>query len=71
MSYHGQQTGMPIGYRAFSMDDRGRVASAPAIIDAKDDLTAIREAQALATFQAVELWQGSRLVKRIATIQPC
>ena len=56
-------------YRAFVVNDKGHLGGLPQIIEACDDLDAARQAETLAGWNAVELWEGARLVARVAP--PC
>lgn len=52
-------------YRAFVVNDQGRLGGIPQIIEAESDRDAARLAQGLAGWNAVELWEGARLVARV------
>ena len=52
-------------YRAFTVNDKGRLDGVPQIIEARDDLDAARQAETLADWYGVELWDGARLVARV------
>lgn len=56
-------------YRAFVVNERGHLGGLPQIIEACDDLDAARQAETLAGWNGVELWEGARLVARVAP--PC
>lgn len=56
-------------YRAFVVNDKGHLGGVPQIIEARDDLDAARQAETLAGWHAVELWEGARLVARVPP--PC
>ena len=52
-------------YRVFFIGPSGKIAGPPAIIEAGDDDIALRQARALVDGHAVELWDGSRLIRRL------
>lgn len=52
-------------YRAFVVNDQGRLGGIPQIIEADSDRDAARLAQGIAGWNAVELWEGARLVARV------
>ena len=50
-------------YRAYRLDEAGRVAEPPKVFEAPDDATAVIRARALMGGEAqVEIWEGARLV---------
>lgn len=53
-------------YRAFPVNEKGHLGELPQIIEARDDIDAARQAETLAGWNAVELWEGARLVARVA-----
>ena len=53
-------------YRAFVVNERGHLGGLPQIIEACDDFDAARQAETLAGWNAIELWEGARLVARVA-----
>ena len=53
-------------YRAFVVNDQGRLGGIPQIIEADSDCDATRLAQSFAGWNAVELWHGARLVARVS-----
>lgn len=54
-----------IAYRAFTVNDHGRLSGIPEIIEAGSDQDATQLAQRLAERRAIELWEGARLVARV------
>lgn len=52
-------------YRAFVVNEQGRLGGLPQIIEADSDRDAARMAQGIAGWNAVELWEGARLVARV------
>ena len=50
-------------YRAFKLDRAGRVFSAE-VVPAQDDTQARRRARAMATDEAIELWDRTRFLGR-------
>ena len=54
------------GYRAFEIDESGHIISVPAPINCNTDQEAILVATKLVDGRAIELWQGPRLITKIA-----
>lgn len=54
-----------IAYRAFAVNDRGRLSGVPDIIMASDDGDAVRQVSTLGHPLCTELWEGTRLVARV------
>jgi hypothetical protein len=52
----------PASYRLFWTNKAGRIATAPDVVEARDDAEAIREAERMAQGRAVEIWECSRRV---------
>lgn len=52
-------------YRAFVVNDKGHLGGVPQIIQAQDDVDAARQAETLADWHTVEVWEGARLVARV------
>jgi hypothetical protein len=61
-----QEIGVMPGYRAFEIDESGHIISPPAAINCNDDQEAILVATKLVDGRAIELWQGHRLITKIA-----
>jgi hypothetical protein len=55
----------PATYRAFQVNEFGRLGGLPEIIVAFDDGDAVRQVEAMVCPQPVEVWQGPRLVARV------
>lgn len=56
------------GYRFYNVNERGHIIGPPAIQDLPGDPDAVREAQdKLLDGNDVEIWQGARLVARVAS----
>jgi hypothetical protein len=53
-------------YRIYEVDKNGHVVRPPQVIICADDQQAIREAKPIAGIHDVELWNGARIVARIA-----
>ena len=51
-------------YRICALDEAGRVSHAHEF-DCRDDLLALAEGERLSHANAVEVWEGSRLVARV------
>ena len=49
-------------YRVFPTDGRGRIVSAPHVLEAEDDDSAVKAAQELIGSRAAELWRGSQRI---------
>ena len=56
-----------VAYRAFAINDRGRLSGVPEIITAANDGDAVLQAERLLCPQPIEVWEGARLVARIPT----
>ncbi|MDF2602564.1 hypothetical protein [Methylobacterium brachiatum] len=56
-------------YRAFKLDRAGRVFSAE-VVPAQDDTQARRRARAMATDEAIELWDRTRFLGRYEPAVP-
>jgi hypothetical protein len=56
-------------YRVLFLDEHGRVAQAPEVIECADDKAAIEKAIQLLEGRLVEVWQEGRLVIRLAPPQ--
>ena len=54
-----------IAYRAFVISDSGHIQDVASVIEAEGDREAVQQAEVLAAEQAIELWDGARLVARI------
>jgi hypothetical protein len=54
-----------LDYRVFLLDDEGRVSQVPRMIRCTTDEDAMRRARQFQEHQAVEIWQGARLVIKI------
>lgn len=54
-----------VAYRAFAINDVGRLSGVPEIITAADDGDAVLQAEQLLCPQPLEVWEGARLVARI------
>lgn len=54
-----------VAYRAFVINDVGRLSGVPEIITAADDGEAVVQAELLLGPQPIEVWEGARLVARI------
>lgn len=55
----------PSVYRLFWTDGRGRIAGAPATLQAPNDARALEIATELALGRPAELWLGARLVAEL------
>ena len=51
-------------YRLYWLDETGRIAGARSF-SARDDLMALHEAEGACEKNAIEVWQGTRLVARV------
>jgi hypothetical protein len=58
-----------LDYRVYLLDDEGRVSQVPRMIRCATDEDATRRARQFQQRQAVEIWQGARLVIKIAPPQ--
>jgi phytoene/squalene synthetase len=56
-------------YRVFLLDDEGHVSQVPQMVRCATDDEAARRARQLQQHQTVEVWQGARLVIKIAPPQ--
>jgi hypothetical protein len=56
-------------YRVYLLDNQGRVSHIPRMIRCPTDEDATRRARQFQEHQAVEIWQGARLVIKIAPPQ--
>ncbi|MDX7952271.1 hypothetical protein P7D22_13915 [Lichenihabitans sp. Uapishka_5] len=55
-----------VSYRAFAVSDDGRLNGVPRIIVATDDREAALQAEGFVDRHPLELWDGARLVTRVA-----
>jgi hypothetical protein len=53
-------------YRVYRLNQQGHVDEVPRLIRCANDEDALRRARLLHESQAVEIWQGARLVSKIA-----
>ena len=53
-------------YRVYRLNAQGHVDDVPRVISCASDRDAVRRARLLRENQAVEVWQGARLVTKIA-----
>ena len=60
---------MPV-YRFYYLDSAGHIAGPPTIGDFADDRAAGEAAKALVNEKAIEIWEGPRVVARIAPKHP-
>jgi hypothetical protein len=51
-------------YRIYALDEAGRVSQSHNF-DCRDDLLALAEGERLSQANAVEVWEGARLVARV------
>jgi hypothetical protein len=60
---------MPV-YRFYYLDADGHISGPPTVGDFADDRAASEAAQALANEKSIELWEGPRVVARLAPKHP-
>jgi hypothetical protein len=53
-------------YRIFLLGQDGHIKQPPEIVECPDDQTAIERAKQLLDGKVIEIWEGSRLVARLA-----
>lgn len=54
-------------YRFYRIDQRGKVSTAPTILDCRNDAEALSQGQSLVGDCPVEIWDGGR---RVGTLGP-
>ncbi|MGI3898930.1 MAG: hypothetical protein ACRYGP_26555 [Janthinobacterium lividum] len=59
---NGEIDAKVITYRLFWTNQAGRIVTVPDMVDAQDDVEAVREAERLAKGRKVEVWELSRRV---------
>lgn len=54
-------------YRFYSLDERGKVFTAPTVLNCRDDDEALSQGQSLVGDYQIEIWDGGR---RVGTLGP-
>jgi hypothetical protein len=56
---------MPKSYRAYEIDENGKIWRAPHVVQAETDDDAIRQTKSVLNADDIEIWEGARMVARL------